>query len=63
MAKELAELQQKHPEIAHGGVYADVFKDFLESVTGFHLPLSNPWVISRGMYVLELTQRQELQGV
>lgn len=54
-AKELAELQQEHPDIAFEGIYADAFKDFSESVTGFNLPLSDPWVISKGLYILQLT--------
>ena len=61
-AKELAELQQKYPELANEGVYVDAFKVFSESVTGFNLPLSDPWVISRGLHILNLIQKASRQN-
>lgn len=55
-AKDLAQLQMKYPEIASEGVYSDSFKDFSESITGFNLPLSDPWVVSRAMYIMKICE-------
>lgn len=51
-ARDLADLQTKYPEIAREGVYVDAFADFSESVTGFDLPLHDPWVVSKGLQIL-----------
>lgn len=52
-ARDLADLQTKYPEVAREGVYADAFADFSESVTGFDLPLHDPWVVSKGLQILK----------
>lgn len=55
-ARELAKLQSENPEIAQEGVYADAFADFSGSITGFNLPLSDPWVMSGAMYILKICE-------
>lgn len=40
-SKELADLQEKYPDIAKECVYANDFKDF-DGSSGFDLPIGNP---------------------
>lgn len=49
-AKELVELQSKHPEIAKTCVYADEFSDF-DGSTGFSLPRDER-VMAKAQYLL-----------
>ncbi|MBA4544570.1 hypothetical protein H1164_17215 [Thermoactinomyces daqus] len=58
-ARELAELQRKYPEISCEGIFADAFADFSESITGFNLPLNDPWVIATGMYILRICNEKQ----
>lgn len=57
-ARELAELQAKYSEIAKQCVYADAFADFSESVTGFNLPLHDPWVVTKGQQILRIHEKR-----
>jgi hypothetical protein len=56
-ARELAELQEKYPDIAAEVDYAEYFKDFGESVTGFDLPLHLPEVEQKARRVLYLHEK------
>jgi len=56
-ARELAELQARHPEVAKRCAYADAFEDFSESVTGFNLPLHDPWV-AKGQQILRIHEKR-----
>lgn len=53
-ARKLMELQKQYPDIAEECVYADAFRNFSETTSGFDLPLEDPWVVSRGQYLLKL---------
>lgn len=57
-ARELAELQARHPEVAKKCAYADAFEDFSESVTGFNLPLHDPWVVGKGQQILRIHEKR-----
>lgn len=52
-ARELAELQKKHPSIASRVDYAREFQDF-DGSTGFHLPTRNPEIMAKAQYLLKL---------
>lgn len=52
-ARELAELQEKHPSIASRVDYAQEFQDF-DGSTGFHLPTRNPEIMAKAQYILKL---------
>lgn len=52
-ARELAELQEKHPSIASRVDYAQEFQDF-DGSTGFHLPTRNPEIMTKAQYILKL---------
>lgn len=56
-SKELADLQNKYPEIAKSCVYADAFEGF-DGSSGFDLPLYLPEVMSRGYRLLEYHKRR-----
>lgn len=56
-AKELAELQKKHPEIAEKCIFAEAFRSFTGS-TGYDLPYDNEWVQAKALQLLEI-QRSE----
>ena len=43
-ARELAELQKKHPTIASRVCFAEAFEDW-DGSTGAFLPLDHPWVV------------------
>lgn len=59
-AKELAELQQKYPEISDKCPYAKEFKKWGEggNYSGFNLPLERPDVISYCMTVYNAIKRK-----
>ena len=48
---ELANLQNKHPDIASRVCYAEAFKDWTGD-TGAFLPLDDPWVINKAYQLL-----------
>lgn len=48
---ELANLQNKYPEIASRVCYAEAFKDWTGD-TGAFLPLDDPWVINKAYQLL-----------
>lgn len=50
-SKELAELQDKHPEIAQRCVYAEEFEGF-DGSSGFDLPTHEPEIIVKAQYLL-----------
>jgi hypothetical protein len=56
-AQELAELQDKYPLYAAECVYADAFKDF-DGSTGYDLPLDDPWVQKKALYLLDLHNKE-----
>lgn len=52
-AKELADLQNKYPDVAKTCWMADEFDGF-EGSSGYDLPLDDPWAISKARYLLSL---------
>ena len=52
-AKELAELQDKYPNIAKSCWMADEFEGF-EGSSGYDLPLDDPWANAKARYLLKL---------
>lgn len=52
-AKELAELQDKHPDISKTCWMADEFEGF-EGSSGYDLPLDDPWANNKARYLLRL---------
>lgn len=57
-AKKLMELQRQYPDIAEECVFAEAFRDFSETTSGFNLPLHDPWVISRGTWLRDYHYRR-----
>lgn len=57
-SKELAELQEQYPEIAKNCRWADAYKDF-DGSSGFDLPLSHSWVVSKAQQLLEYHKKKE----
>ena len=53
-ARELAELQNKYPEISDVVEYSSDFKDW-DGSTGAFLPLQNNWVISKANTLLAMS--------
>ena len=53
-AQELAELQNKYPEISEVVEYSSDFKDW-DGSTGAFLPLQNNWVISKANTLLAMS--------
>lgn len=53
-ADELEQLQLKYPEHTKIGFFDFEFSDWT-GATGNHLPLRDPWVISKARYILELS--------
>ena len=56
-AQELADLQQKYPEISKIVAYAEEFEDW-DGSTGYHLPLRDPWVCSKANQILRNHNRR-----
>jgi hypothetical protein len=52
-AFELAELQNKYPDIAKNCWYADEFDGF-EGSSGYDLPLDDPWALAKARHLLTL---------
>lgn len=50
-AKELADLQDKYPEIAEKCFFAEGFRGF-DGSSGFDLPLDDPWVERKALWLL-----------
>lgn len=57
-AFELAELQNKYPEIAKNCWYADDFEGF-DGSSGFDLPLNDPWAEQKARKLLQLRDIKE----
>jgi hypothetical protein len=57
-AKELCDLQTKYPEIAEKCYLHDGFRDF-DGSTGFNLPLTEPWAISKAQQLLRLRSKMQ----
>lgn len=55
-AVELADLQEKYPEIAKRAPYAEAFEDFDPS-SGYNLPLDDPWAINKAHQLLAYRDR------
>lgn len=55
-ARELQKLQQQYPEIAAECIYADAFKNFTETTSGFNLPIHDPDVVRKAQRLLEYHQ-------
>ena len=55
---ELAELQKKYPEISKMVAYAEEFEDW-DGSTGYHLPLRDPWVVSKANQILKIHDRRK----
>jgi hypothetical protein len=60
-AKELAELQNKYPEIASKCVYSEVFIDF-DGSTGFDLDMSDPWIQMKAIQILNIHEKDVKHG-
>lgn len=58
-ARELMYLQQDYPEIADECVYAEYFRDFSETTSGFDLPLELPSVVAKAQWLLEYHQHHQ----
>lgn len=56
-ARELVGLQDKYPSYAEQCAYADAFKNFNGS-TGYDLPLNDPWVEEKALYLLGLQDKE-----
>lgn len=56
-AMELADLQEKYPDIAKNCCYAEEFEDF-DGSSGFNLPLDDPWAIRKARELLEYESRK-----
>lgn len=61
-ANELRDLQAKYPELTKIGLYDDKFSDWTGD-TGFHLPLLDPAVATRALWVKRIhDERQHVSG-
>lgn len=56
-ARELVDLQSKYPEISEQVEWHVHFKDF-DGTTGYHLPLTHPWVVNKAKYLLRISGKQ-----
>ena len=56
-ARELIELQKKHPNIAKQVIYNDVFKYF-DGSTGHDLPIGIPYILDKALQLLEYKRRK-----
>lgn len=56
--RELQKLQEQYPKIASECIYADAFKDFTETTSGFNLPIHDPDVVRKAQRLLEYHQRR-----
>jgi hypothetical protein len=54
-ADELQALQEKHPNWLEIGCFDKAFKDWT-GATGNHLPLRDPWVMRKSLYLLEMAR-------
>lgn len=57
-AVELADLQNRYPDIAANCWRADDFEGF-EGSSGFDLPLDDPWATNKARYLLMVRSREE----
>lgn len=56
-ARELYELNQKHPDLAEMGFLAKEFKGFDPS-SGYDLPLNDKWGVAKAQWLLEYRRGQ-----
>jgi NAD-dependent DNA ligase len=61
LARELMELQKKHPELASACVFAEAFSDFDGTTSGFNLPLHDPWVVGKAQQLLNYAEKKGLK--
>lgn len=52
-ARELVELQRRHPDIAKRICYNKDFEDW-DTSTGAFLPIRDPWVMKKSKQLLEI---------
>ena len=57
-ANELETLQKEYPEFLEIGFYDKDFADW-DGTTGNHLPLRDPWVLSKAQYILEIHEKEQ----
>lgn len=61
-ANELRDLQNKYPELTNIGLHDKVFSDWTGD-TGYHLPLMDPDVACRALWVLRIhNERQNVSS-
>lgn len=60
-AKELAELQEKYPDIASKCVFNEVFIGF-DGSSGFDLDMSDPWIHRKAIQILNIHERMKKNG-
>lgn len=60
-AYHLADLLKKYPEEAKQCEWATHFRDW-DGTTGFHLPLTHPWVVEIANRVWNIHERREAMG-
>lgn len=52
-SRELQKLQKQYPDIAKECVYAEAFKDFDETTSGFRLPIHLPHIVAKAQRLLK----------
>ena|SRR5690554_3133152 len=57
-SKELADLQEKYPDLAKKSAWNEEFKDF-DGSTGFDLPIAHPWVVGTAQYLMKLHRERK----
>jgi len=57
MAYMLRDLQKKYPRESRIIVYYEAFKDW-DGTTGYHLPLTDPWVVRKAEKILDIHRRR-----
>ncbi len=60
--RELVKLQNDYPEISRQVEWYKEFKDW-DATTGFHLPLTHPWVLSTAQMLLNIEERRKENGI
>jgi len=53
----LKDLQERHPRESRIIVYYEAFKDW-DGTTGYHLPLTDPWVVRKAEKILDIHRRR-----
>lgn len=57
-ARELQKLQEDHPLISAKVIWNEAFKGY-DASTGFDLPITDPWVIRKAEYLINICSKGE----